>query len=55
LRIGKTGVVAEEVEAVSLVGGEDPLQEQSPEQARQHALRKKPGRHDTQRSPLLEP
>ena len=39
LRIGEIGVVAKEAQAAGLVGGDELLQEQSPEQAGEHAHR----------------
>ena len=51
-RVGESGVIAEELEAVGLVGGEQPLQKQPSEQAREHAHRQ---RHATQRSPSSLP
>ena len=41
LRVGESGVIAEELQAVGLVCGEQPLQEQPSEQAREHAHRQK--------------
>ena len=55
LRIGESSMIAEEAQpAAGLVGGEQPLQEQPSEQARQHAHRQKAGRHATQCSPSSE-
>jgi hypothetical protein len=55
LRVGESGVIAEELQVAGLVCGKEPLQEQPPEQAESTRTgRKKPGRHATQRSPSGE-
>jgi hypothetical protein len=39
MRVGKRYMIAEELQAAVLMCGEEPLQEQPPEQAREHAHR----------------
>jgi len=55
LGIGERGEIAEEAQATGLVGSDELLQQQPPEQVGEHAHgRKNPGRQDTQRWPSGE-